>query len=171
MTTIAYDGKRLCSDSQTSVSGKRRLGPRQKIYVAGKDDNWTLLGQKVIAFAAAGNSGAYHYIVAALEKGVGVEQSIAAKNLSFSCIVVVESGKAYIWQVTRNLKAGEDRQEINHIPGPYAVGSGADFAEAALGMGFSAKKAVKVAKRHDLHSGGKVQVYRIPVKGVKRLRV
>lgn len=44
-----------------------------------------------------------------------------------------------------------------------AVGSGSRFAYAALDMGASAKRAVKIAKGRDLHSGGQVHFLTVEV--------
>ena len=42
-----------------------------------------------------------------------------------------------------------------------AAGSGQDHAITALDIGLSAKEAVKMAVKRDLHSGGKVMVYKV----------
>lgn len=171
MTTVSFDGKRLVSDSQATVGTRRRLGPAKKIHVAGKDDNWTLLGKKVLAFGFAGNGGALNWITQSLTKGVGAEQPVTAKEISFSVIAVTDTGDAFYWNVSKHLKNAEDRHEVTPVTGPIAIGSGAVIAETVLALGKSAKKAVKAAMQQDIHTGGALQVYRVPVKGVKRLRV
>lgn len=44
---------------------------------------------------------------------------------------------------------------------PFATGSGRDFALAAMDMGASAKKAVKVASKRDVYTGGKIRTLTI----------
>lgn len=47
---------------------------------------------------------------------------------------------------------------------PFAIGTGSPYAYAAMDMGASAKKAVKVALLRDIYSGGKVR--QIKLKGL-----
>ena len=45
--------------------------------------------------------------------------------------------------------------------GFYAIGSGRDFALAAMRMGADAKKAVKIASEFDIHTGGRIRTMRL----------
>jgi ATP-dependent protease HslVU (ClpYQ) peptidase subunit len=46
---------------------------------------------------------------------------------------------------------------VKQDPGPYATGSGAPYALAAMDAGASAREAVKIAIKRDANSGGRVQ--------------
>lgn len=170
MTTVAFDGKKLVSDSQGTVGSRRRIGAAKKIYTAPEDAKWSLLGKRVIAFGFSGSGGALPWIEQALERGVKVEQPITAKELTFQAIIIVESGDAYQWVVQRSTK-GEDTHSIVPVTGPIALGSGATIAEAAMILGKGAKGAVKAAMLLDTSTGGELQIYKVPVKGAKRFKV
>lgn len=43
----------------------------------------------------------------------------------------------------------------------YALGSGSHYAQAAMVMGADAKKAVEVASKLDIRTGGKIKTYKI----------
>lgn len=43
----------------------------------------------------------------------------------------------------------------------YSLGSGSSFALAAMDMGASAKEAVKMAKKRDTGTGGKIRTYKL----------
>lgn len=170
MTTVAFCGKRLVADSQATIGNRRRLGPAKKIFVAEEGDSWTLLGQTVVAWGMAGNAGAVEVIKAAMTKGVGLEQMIVQKNMSFSVIAITASGKAYFWSAERNAKSNEDRHEIIPITGPMAIGSGQTIAESVLALGKGARAAVKLACKLDTGSGGPLQVYKLPFEGAKKFK-
>lgn len=171
MTTVAFDGKKLVSDSLGTVGTRRRQGSAKKIYVAPEGVEWTLLGRKVLAFGFGGNGGAAPWIEQALTHGVKVEQPITAKDLSFQVIAVTDTGEAFHWVVVRSPKGNEDQHSIVPITGPIAVGSGATIAETAMLLGKGAKGAVKAAMRLDVHTGGDLQVYKVPVLGARRFKV
>lgn len=44
---------------------------------------------------------------------------------------------------------------------PFAIGSGRDFALAAMDMGASAEEAVRAAMKRDVYTGGKVRTLRV----------
>lgn len=44
---------------------------------------------------------------------------------------------------------------------PYAIGSGAGFALAAMDAGASAEEAVRIACKRDIYSGGRIQKYKV----------
>lgn len=44
---------------------------------------------------------------------------------------------------------------------PYAAGFGADHAWTALDLGCSAKEAVKMAAKRDMHTGGRIRIHKV----------
>ncbi|MNE69347.1 hypothetical protein D3C80_1650660 [compost metagenome] len=48
---------------------------------------------------------------------------------------------------------------------PYAIGSGTPYAFAAMDMGASAEKAVEMAARRDISTGGRVRTLRVDQHG------
>lgn len=170
MTTIAFDGEKLVSDSLTTINGRRILGDTKKIIVAGPDDEWKLLGRKVLAFALSGDGGVKELVKHVLSKGVGIDQPFTANNVDFRALLIVDTGEVFDWMVSRTAEMSEDH-DLHPVTGPIAIGSGASFAEATLALGKGAKTAVKTAIRLDIYSGGKLQVYKLPFKGVKKFKV
>lgn len=164
MTTIAYCKGKLAADSQSTVGGRRRIGPAKKIFTPGEGDKWKLLGRNVAAFGLAGRASALELIKQALAVGVQSSQPITVKDINFSTLVLCETGEVFYWACQRDSKKGEDIHELVPVTGPIAIGSGATLAECALSLGFSAKKAVKAAIKLDTSSGGPVMVFKMPKK-------
>lgn len=61
----------------------------------------------------------------------------------------------------RIYRIGSNTAWTRREDGVYAVGSGSHFAMGALGMGASARKAVKVARANDLYTGGPIRTIEV----------
>jgi hypothetical protein len=70
--------------------------------------------------------------------------------------IAVDNGKFYRCGVTDKLEFW--KQEITHDD---AIGSGMDWALAAMDFGKSAKEAVEYAKTRDIYTGGKVRTFKL----------
>lgn len=140
MTTIAWDGKTLASDT-LAVSGgyvKRRV---QKIF---RLDNGDL-------FAAAGGYdellSAYRYLNTSEDMKPTLEDFVGL-------LIRAVDGKAY-------------RLEAAMVPSPilepfHALGSGRDFAMMAMHLGKTAREAVELAMLFDAHTGGVIESMELP---------
>jgi hypothetical protein len=71
---------------------------------------------------------------------------------------VVDGGK--LMMVGHDDKTGIWRQDLD-LSNPDAIGSGAQYAIAAMDMGASAAEAVRAAMKRDIYTGGKVTMITI----------
>ena len=68
--------------------------------------------------------------------------------------LVITNGK--LWQIGRDAESGFWMDEI-WAERPFAMGSGRDFALAAMDMGATAKEAVEAAAKRDVYTGGTIR--------------
>jgi ATP-dependent protease HslVU (ClpYQ) peptidase subunit len=138
MTTIAFDGKTLATDSQMTA-GNTAFSSTVKIF--------KIKGGRYLAFA--GRSDMQRELIAWLEGG---ERPEIGEDVEIDAIVVDAKGNAV--QFGASLR-------IMPVVVPWAGGSGAAFALTALTLGQDAVAAVEVACKLDIYSGGPVQSVRI----------
>lgn len=139
MTTIAWDGKRLAADKQsTQPCGKVR---RTKVY---RLNDGSLYG-------AAGLSTTCDALREWLDAGAAGERPKVFDDEEDApdAIVVKPTGDVWIYS-----KHGRYKPEAPFI----AIGSGSQFAMAAMYLGQSAPEAVMVASALDAHTGMGVDV-------------
>lgn len=161
MTTVAYCGKKLASDSQSTSGHKRRLGPAKKIFVATETDKWSVEGKDVAAFGFAGVAASIHLIKACLTAGIKHDTKLADLEGGFSTIIVCKDKTVFCWTCMKDKKKQEERYDLIPVTGPYAIGSGSTMAEAAMAIGEDAEVAVRAAIKLDTMSGGDVQVWEL----------
>lgn len=139
MTTIAFDGKRLATDSRLCTGSDTIVGERaKKLFKV--NGAW-------IAFA--GNSQNCAVALQWFKDGMPKERPPLADNFS-----------AFMWDGRRLV-----RYECALVPMPQNVdfaagGSGIDVALGALAAGADAAQAVKIAARFDPFTNSRVQVSR-----------
>lgn len=134
MTTVAYDGITLAADSRGIDDGVI-MGDREiKLHKVGS----SLVGM-------AGECCAMPAFIEFLETGVWVKEAEG-------CSAIVVSGVS--------AKLYEGNKYPLKIHAPYAIGSGAIAALAAMYAGVDAVKAVKIASRLDPGTGGRVMKMR-----------
>lgn len=141
MTTIAWDGKTLASDTQSTSGGyfKRRA---KKIFRLHNGD----------LFAGAGN---YDDVLAAVEwLQHRPTQKPTLKDFVGILIKAID-GKAY--------KLEEGLMEAPIHEGFFAIGTGRDFAVMAMYLGKSAREAVELAILFDSQSGGEIETIEVGV--------
>jgi hypothetical protein len=136
MTTIAYDGKTLVTDSRI-VSGSTVFGTATKIFKL-KDGSY-------VAFC--GRASLWPEVIEWLnggDKPVIVDRELD----SVSALVVDKKGRAF-----------EIDDDLRPFPAcvPWAGGSGQPFALAALALGHTAEEAVEVTCKLDTASGLPIQ--------------
>jgi len=134
VTTIAWDGTTLTADSQAYANFKSRT---QKIH-------------RLPDGALFGAAGDVQEISAVLEWLRGGEKPESLE--SFEAMLVGPAGAAYLGY----------RLMRRSIAEPFfAVGSGSQFAIAAMACGKTAIEAVRLAARFDSATGGRVQSMRL----------
>ena len=138
MTTIAYDGVSLCSDSLMTCSGVR-VGTMDKIF---RLPDGGLLG-------VAGHASAMAVISRWLESGCPDKPE---DDIDFTALWIKKDGT--VWCI---------ESDFNPYPmsGPCTIGSGGDIALAALTLGKTAREAVELGIQLDCISGGEIQELRL----------
>lgn len=135
MTTIAYDGTTMASDSKAGVCHRYN-------YKIRKCKNGIVVG-------GAGDMDAVELVYRAIEsegKVVDVDMSLLKPEANLECIIV--DGE----NVYRMFDTGI---AIRH-DAPLAAGSGAEIALGAMLAGANAEKAVEIAELYDEGTGGQV---------------
>lgn len=129
MTTIAWDGLTMASDSQCSYHSM----DTQKVH---RLNDGSLVG-------LAGNSGLCLRVMRALERGK--TEPYAPGDYSY--LRVWPDGRAEV-------SAGDGAIPMPHRF--FAIGSGSDYAMGAMAMHATAAEAVRVASMFDSDTGGRV---------------
>lgn len=163
MTTIAYDGKVLVSDSQLHHGETAQPAPFRKIHIPEEDEYWEINGTKVVAFGLVGNPYTLDFIKDKLREGVDYKTKFEVPgNEEFEAIIIDENGLSHMWVVI-NSKNELVSSVIPMLP-PLAIGSGDQFAIAVMSIGKPAHTAVKAAMKLDIHTGGNLQIFEVPPK-------
>lgn len=149
MTTIAWDGKSLSSDSQSTTGSLVTSLTEKKIYRAGID--WQICGEKVTALGLAGDCGANIDVIAALKSDLNTKSKFSPAY-DFTALVVTQRKSCFLIFKEKDKELPLICEQVQ----PYAIGSGADIARAAMHMGKSAAESVHIAIELDIYSGGDV---------------
>lgn len=137
MTTITFANGYMAADTQISINNYKTK--TEKLY--------TIEGFGVIGLA--GSAKLCLQIAQWWQDGCEGEAPEVDDNNTVQGILSTKDGLYYL----------EDGSVPLIIKAPYlAIGSGSDFAFGALGMGKSAEEAVREAMRHDIYTGGDVDV-------------
>ena len=170
MTTVVWVKGKLVSDSQRTRAGVNVKNMVQKIFVPceAEGEEWKIFGKRVVAFGRAGNPGVEHFIKEALASKEGVTHRTDLKitsKLSGSFIVIDENHRGWLIHCSyKQAPNTPDQFMISECFVPTSIGSGSSFVDSVLALGEGVKKALKVAKDLDPHSGGKTQVVKLPKK-------
>jgi hypothetical protein len=138
MTTIAWDGDAVYSDSQVTYGSAK--GKAEKVFRLATPD-----GPILAAFC--GERNIIHDCKLAIEAGLSITKIVGKA----SSVLVV--GKHAAFQTSEG--------NTWRVDPPVFMGSGMDFAEGAYEICKDARKAVEVACRKDLYSSGPVRKYRL----------
>ena len=139
MTTIAYHhgDKQIAIDSRTTSGGRINTDKAEKIIKRGRRK-----------YYMCGSTCDYDRFVNEAENGEGTIE------LEAWCFMV-EGGKVY--KVTQERK----RYLFSLMTFNESMGSGSDYALAAMDFGQSAKQAVQYAAKRDIYTGGKIRVFNV----------
>ncbi|HEA3532551.1 TPA: hypothetical protein RVT75_001244 [Escherichia coli] len=153
MTTIAWDGKTLASDTQASSGDVVRSYTEQKIYTP-PESGWEVCGSKVVALGCSGDCGAEMELQELLKNNLTYASEFLP-TFSFTALAIIGAGRAYIISKEK----GETRASISLQVEPYAIGSGGLIARTAMHCGKNAREAAQVAIDLDCYSGGSVDSF------------
>jgi hypothetical protein len=165
MSTIAFDGKRLVSDSSISVDNTISQTPFRKIFTPDDEgEYWEICGVKALAFATVGLPLSARELRKALQKGLDEDTDTSCFTEQFDAIVIDENGVAYQLVCCSKNKGGQEIMQIHFIPttGMVAIGSGEQYATAVMSVGKSARSAIKVAIALNIDTAGNLQVFEVP---------
>lgn len=153
MTTIAWDGKTLASDTQATSGDVVCSYTEQKIYTP-PESGWEVCGSKVVALGCSGDCGAEMELQELLKNNLTYASEFLP-TFSFTALAIIGAGRAYIISKEK----GETRASISLQVEPYAIGSGGLIARTAMHCGKNAREAVQVAIDLDCYSGGSVDSF------------
>lgn len=149
MTTVAWDGQTLASDSQEELNGWATYGAR-KIHLVRPGVYVGLSGSDALGD---------HYLNTLNKFWTDAIEEIPARKLDGSpleedsniqaLMIDTRSGTPLCYRLFLG--------GLQPVAGPQAIGSGAAMAYPALLLGRSALSAVEFAIKHDPYSGGEIQ--------------
>jgi hypothetical protein len=149
MTTIAWARGILAADSRMTAGLQLKSDRFKKIFTP-KDS--TILGQKVLAYALAGDASSQLVLKAVLAEGLDVLSTLESED-DFQAIVVTEESAYLVNKDSEKSCFGIlEIYEDNHM----ALGSGSTVANYILQKGGDPVDAVVAAMSTDLGSGGDV---------------
>jgi len=137
VTTVAFDGNTIATDSQATadyIQSAKKLFKVNNAYI--------------------GVAGTYSYAMMFVRWYKDQTKEKPSSKLADDDFValVIRQGKAYAY----------DNNCIEMpMTAPCAIGSGSNFAMGAMYMGATAKQAVECAKQYCPYTGGKVQTAKI----------
>lgn len=141
MTTIAWDGETLCTDTQVSSSGMV-FGQIEKVR---RLNNGSLL-------AVCGELWLLDELAAHIEAGAAAPE--LSNDDDFGAILIMPDGDAYEYCKTSSNKVSRHKACV-----PWVGGTGEAYALTALHLGHTATEAVKIACELDVSSGLPVNEY------------
>lgn len=155
MTTIAFDGKTLAADKQTTQGSCRLTLEAEKIFQVAQADPWFVMGQRVAAFGVAGTLQGSHYVREAMLSATGLDvKTTFPKGVVVTWLAVTEDGNVYVGGQYED----DDVAWLTKVTAPIAIGSGCEYALGAMAAGVTAVGAVEIAARFDVNTGGEIQV-------------
>ncbi|WP_085637938.1 MULTISPECIES: proteasome subunit beta [unclassified Pseudomonas] len=141
MTTIAYKDGVIAYDSRVTRGS-----------LIDHDDYEKLIYRNGHQFLFTGCSADF---AALMDEFFGVK--VSDKPLDASGLVVT-NGR--LCQIGRDAESGFWLDDV-WMERPFAIGSGRDFALAAMDMGATAKEAVEAAAKRDTYTGGTIRTLRV----------
>jgi ATP-dependent protease HslVU (ClpYQ) peptidase subunit len=148
-TTVAFDGKILASDGQTTA-GTMRMESGPKIHY---------IKRAGVYIGCAGTVSDIISLLRHLEEGTPLPKDYTG---DVEAIVVDKDGNSLL------LLGDEQHMKVQHAP--FAIGSGAPAAIAAMMSGANAIEAVYVAEHVDIYSSGDIFFIPIGTEQIKCLK-
>lgn len=152
MTTIAYRGGYLVSDSRAYSGERMPIGLKSKLFDL---DDGGVIG------ISTTSPGASERLVKWINAGSD-EEKFPLKDIGFTALRISKSGEVFFYH-DGQFPSGPLRGDF------FAVGSGAEYALGAMEQGASAIDAVHIAIKLDVWSGGDIMVKDIRTPREKRV--
>lgn len=161
MTIICYKNGILAADGLETHRDLISSKVIEKIVVSGVNDNWTILGERIVAFAACGTVTADITLKECLSKGIGLqEQFINVCYDEFSALCVDMKGTSY---TIDSIKDDEGYKliivDVKPLYFAIAIGVGTETARALMtsDLDYCARDAVEFNCKNFISCGGMVQ--------------
>jgi hypothetical protein len=139
ITVIAYDGRHVAADSQTTFSDKQRsLHPKTKLTVKGP-----------VVYAHLGCDALQRPMIEWYENGHDATKAPVDKD-GDTMLLIFEAGRC--------MSICTQYPYVTERKAPEAWGAGEYFALGAMLAGATAERAVEIACMVDIRCGGPVQV-------------
>ncbi|UYE93421.1 hypothetical protein [Shewanella phage FishSpeaker] len=144
----------------------------EKIVKADKSNKWSILGKRIVAFAACGTVTADITMRKCLTEGIGLEkQFINVCHDEFSALCIDDSGNSYI--IDSIIDNGVHKLiivDVKPLQFPIAIGVASETARALMtsSLDYNAVDAVKFNCENFISCGGTIQEVNI-AKLVKEL--
>ena len=151
MTTIAYMDNVLAGDTLITDDGGTILWKEPKVFLLANSGLWGAAGSK--------DEHSDKLIRERVGKTAPDQAPLAQGSATYICnetweieaIYVSPNGDIYLIDVKNG------NTEVNNVHSTYiAIGTGSAYAYGALGVGASARQAVRIACNRDVYSGGEV---------------
>lgn len=108
-------------------------------------------------------SGCEHFISGAVCDAQDFADNVANKKVEdmlYECYSISADESGNVFKITQNEDGFFNKYPIQRET-VLAIGSGADFAIAAMDLGKSAKEAVEYAATRDIYTGGTIKVFNV----------
>lgn len=152
MTTIAWDGKTLAADSQSTTGSFLCSTKEEKLHKPGCKDVWRINGEEILCFGASGDCGSEQAIIDALISGFTYKTELP-DILAFAAIAAVSHQRCFL--IFKD--SGKKTASISLHKEKFAVGSGSDIARTAMHLGNDSVRAVQIASELDVYTGGEIK--------------
>lgn len=153
MTTVAYDGKTLCSDSLAVTGTRARLSNFKKIFLPQSDEKWQIAGMPIKAIGFAGKVDSFERMLPRLREGINLLDKPPAELQTCQLLCVIGDGVSITWS-HYEVEGGPAMVDFVANNMPVGIGSGVIYAEGVLAIGGSAEQAVRASCKLDVNSGG-----------------
>lgn len=170
MTTIAYCGNKLASDSQATMGNRKVLGSTQKLFIPHTSESWKVQGSDVQVIGFAGSAQFIPWAIEQLTKGLFYNDlpkagGNLAKQGGFQVLIVTKDKEVFCWEYNDPHRENGYYNALHIETGPTAIGSGSAYAAGLLSIGGNAVDAVAAAIKNDIKTSGDIQVYSFDTPG------
>lgn len=148
MTTIAFDGKSVAFDTQSTCGGR----------ISHVDDKVVEIQNYGIVYAGgSGELDSVHAFQDWVAGGMKPDDypDLCKERADNSCFILINY-KGELQEFERR------PHPVATVVGRDALGSGSDYALGAMAAGKSAEEAVRIAMEYDAYTGGEVIVFDMP---------
>ena len=154
MTTIAWDGKVIAHDSQ-STAGNLVMANQVKSFIVNASDGLFIRGELASLIVCSGTSGDERWARHFMRNSSCDDVFELPDELSFNLWVFTASGNCY----SIHKQQGNKHPSVYLVLPPLANGSGTDIAMTAMYLGQSASDAIITASVLDAYTDSNVKCY------------